>query len=222
MKKRSFTILAAAAFAVVGTAQHAAAIGLFTSYQAPLVQPYARCGEELSTANCTSNLDFTSPWTFSAGAIEIDDSTISLRLDDMQLRSGESCPVSGDCRCWNSPYAADNCIDTTNCSAPNNHCGPNGNNSADNNWATIAVYLQNFAEGHPFQSPYVDHIRRDAPCYFTVSFDVTNTSTNKNRQINQTVAAYSTNCAYGSIQNAEIRHVEVLDKEGNVMAVTSF
>jgi hypothetical protein len=80
------------ACAVLVVATQAWALSLTNSFKAPLTTPYVECGSETTTTDCTTgSMELDSPWTFSAGTIEIDDNEVSLRLDDIQLRDGLAC-----------------------------------------------------------------------------------------------------------------------------------
>lgn len=104
--KRFGAGVVATAFVVFAIATQARAISLATSFKAPLTTPYVACGSETSTTDCTSgSMELDSPWTFSAGTIEIDDDEVSLRLDNIQLRDGVDCDTemgSTACGCWDS------------------------------------------------------------------------------------------------------------------------
>ncbi len=220
----------ASALLLLAWAGNAHALNQTSSLTVPLIDPYPLCGADTDTSGtCPSAQDdLRSPWTFSQGTLKIESNQISLRLDDIQLRPSfqlfgmepvapaETCPTSGACRCWNSTSSDDNCTDTSNCSSPNNHCGPNGNNTADNNWATVVLYLQNYVPNSFTNGTNV------VRCTQTYSFDLVASGTsNQNRQVNQSVStAVAGACGFGyKGGRAEIRRVEVLDGQGNVVAV---
>jgi len=55
-----------------------------------------------------------------------------------------------------------------------------------------------------------------------IDFDLKNTSSNRNRQVNQTVTAIIDGCGvFSAAHGVEIRHVEVKDKWGNRVAMIS-
>jgi hypothetical protein len=108
-----------------------------SSYKAPLTQPYDVCNVEDSTTNCTASYSPISPWTFSAGTVEVDETQISLRLDDIKLWWNKSCSdVSSDstaCKCWGdvNEYCTtnDGCEEATDCGpsyAQDNYLGLRG------------------------------------------------------------------------------------------------
>lgn len=200
---------------LISSTNDALAISLATSFKAPLTTPYVECGSETSTTDCTSgSMELDSPWTFSAGTIEIDDDEVSLRLDDIQLRDGIDCSTeigSTACGCWDSNSG--NCATDANCYTPD-QCGPGANGQSDNNYFVVHLYLQDL-----FDYGGTTKIRRDTNCHPTINFDLVHTSTNKNRQVNQTVSVNIDGCGvFSDAHGVEIRHVEVRDKWGNMVA----
>jgi len=196
----------------------AAAISLATSFKAPLTTPYVECGSEKSTTDCTSgSMDLDSPWTFAAGTIEIDDDEVSLRLDDIRIRDGVNCTTSMGstaCACWDNNSG--NCSVDADCSAPN-HCGPAENTVTDNNYFIAYIYMQDLYDYFG-----TTKIRRDTNCHPVVYFDVTHASGNHNRQVNQTVTVDIDGCGmFSEAHGVEIRHVEIKDKWGNIVAKTT-
>ncbi len=216
MKRITAQVLVAAVVLLLGSIPDARAISHSTAFKAPLTSPYERCGEELSTTNCTANLDLVSPWTFDQGTVEIDDSEVSLRLDGLRLASGKECATDvGDlnaCNCWNDQFGE--CVDDTDCSPPTSYCGPNADNTTDNNFFTVFIYLQDFAEAYGG-----DVIRRLTNCHPEIPFDIKNVSGDRNKTVNQTVSVSIESCGIASLAHGvEIRHVEVKDAYGNVVA----
>ena len=210
-------VLLATTFAVLGIATQARAISLSTAFKAPLTTPYVVCGTEQSTTDCTTgSMELDSPWRFSAGTIEIDDNEVSLRLDDLQLADGLDCDVdvaSGACNCWDDPN--NTCGDDTDCLGTE-ECGPMGNVTTDNNYFKVKIFMQDrFEYGGP------QKIRRDTNCHPEVNFDLKAVNPgNMNRQVNQTVTVNIESCGLSSeAHGVEIRHVEVLDKWGNRVAM---
>lgn len=203
-----------------GASRESRAATLTNSFKAPLTTPYVECNEETSTSDCTSgSMELDSPWTFSAGTIEIDEDEVSLRLDDLQLRSGLTCAAdvgsSAACACWNNNSGT--CSDSGGCNSPD-ECGPAGNTGADNNYFIVSIYLQDYFQ----YGGGAAKIRRDINCHPTVNFDLVNTGTNKNRQVNQTVAVSIDSCGVNSeAHGVEIRHIEINDKYGNRVARVS-
>lgn len=208
-----------ASIALVALPVSSHALSLASSYKAPLTQPYDVCNVEDSTTDCTASYSPLSPWTFAAGTVEIDDTQVSLRLDDIKLWDTKSCSdVSGDstaCKCWNDVGAS--CTNNAGCGGAT-ECGPSTSHS---DYFTVRVYLQNY-----YDNPWggSDHLRRGSTCYVEADFDVVSTSGNRNRQVNSTITQAGgtapENCGYQSDSNLpEVRHVEVVDKFGNIVAV---
>jgi hypothetical protein len=216
--KRFGAGLVVTVFVVFAIATQARAISLATSFKAPLTTPYVACGSETSTTDCTSgSMELDSPWTFSAGTIEIDDDEVSLRLDNIQLRDGVDCDTemgSTACGCWDSNSG--NCGTDADCTTPD-ECGPAANGATDNNYFVVHLYMQDLYEYFG-----TTKIRRDVNCHPTINFDLTHQTGNRNRQVNQTVSISVDSCGvFSEAHGVEIRHVEVKDKWGNMVAKTS-
>ncbi len=204
-------------------AQTSYAISLANSYKVALTMPYAECQtDDTSTTDCTTgSMDLQSIWVFSAGTLEIDDDEVSLRLDDLELRSGLTCTgVYGnttECSCWdtnNSVQAP--CDDYADCSG-GDRCGPTSWNDSDNDWFHVDIYMQ---DGYHYGG--TDKIRRDTNCNYSIDFDVKNVSNNRNRQVNQTISANIHMCGfYNRSLGGEIRDVVVYDRDDNILAVAT-
>jgi len=209
------------AFAVLVVATQAWAISLATSFRAPLTTPYVECGAEQSTTDCTTgSMELNSPWTFSAGTIEIDDTEISLRIDDLRLADGLDCDAdvaSGACNCWDNNSGT--CTDDSDCDTPD-RCGPRGSAvGTDNNYFVVKLFMQD-------KFTYTGmgtYIRRNVNCYREIDFDLKDINgSNQNRQVNQTISTSIEGCGVGSdAHGVEIRHVVVEDKYGNIVAKVS-
>lgn len=217
MRNSAWMMLVAAGMVLLSSTQDVHAISLATSFRAPLTTPYVVCGTEQSTSDCTNgSMELDSPWTFTAGTIEIDDNEVSLRLDDIQLVDGLDCDVdvgSGACNCWNDPNGT--CTDDEGCEEGTEECGPRGNNTADNNYFKVKIFLQD-----KYSYGGTEKIRRDVNCHPEVYFDLKAVTGNMNRQVNDTQTVNIDGCGVNSgAQGAEIRHVEVLDKYNNRVAM---
>jgi len=204
--------------ALVAMPRLASALSFTNAFKAPLTTPYVECGTELATTDCTSgSMELASPWTFSRGAIEIDDDEVSLRLDDLQIRPGLNCDTDvglNACNCWDNNSG--NC--TTTCTAPNK-CGPDGSvDGADNNYFVVKIFMQD-----KYDYFGTEKIRRDTNCHPEIQFDLKNINgSNQNRQVNQTVSTIIEGCGvFSSAHGVEIRHVVVEDKHGNIVAKVS-
>jgi len=172
----------------------------------------------------------TSPWTFSQGTVEFGDGTFGLRLDDIELQDGEECPGapnSGNCQCWNTTVPCDSKSD---CGAtePNNHCGPNS--EAGDEYFKVEVYRQGqngvYLWPPPPQDPLYpeEGVRRDGGCKSLAGFKLKHTGSNKNRQVNKTYsnAVGADDCsifAPSDVPVSQVRHIQVLDQFGAVVAV---
>lgn len=216
MTKSNRTVFVAAGMLLLISTLDAHAISLATSFKAPLTTPYVVCGTEQSTSDCTSgSMELDSPWTFTAGTIEIDDNEVSLRLDNIQLADGLDCDVdvgSGACNCWDDPN--DSCASDANCEGTE-ECGPRGNNTADNNYFKVKIFMQD-----KYEYGATEKIRRDVNCHPEVYFDLKAVTGNMNRQVNDTQTVNIDGCGVNSeAHGVEIRHVEVLDKFGNRVAM---
>ena len=172
----------------------AQAVGNTTKYHVPLTTPYPACNDESdSTGYCDQAADIvlTSPWTFDQGAIVIDYDEVGLRLDNIRLRTGLTCT---------GVFGSDDYCMCWDDSSSNADCDTDdecGGNQGTN------------------------RIRRGSSCYVEVNFDVKASNSNKNRQVNQSVSR-TLNCGYmSSSPGPEIRHVEVLDAHGNLVAVAT-
>ena len=198
---------------------HAVAATLTSSFKAPLTVPYAECGTETSTSDCTTgSMELTSPWTFSAGTIEIDENEVSLRLDDIELRPGLTCTedVGGStrCNCWDDDNGY--CEDEEDCNSGTAPCGPAGYlNSGDTDYFIVYIYMQDL-----FSYGGTTKIRRDINCHPVVYFDLkNNVNTNQNRQVNATQTVDIDGCGINSeAHGVEIRHIEIKDKWGHLVA----
>ncbi len=143
-----------------------------------------------------------------------------MRLDALDLRPGLDCTTEfgskDECACWDTDGVQAPCDDYTECSGGDG-CGPASWDESDNDRFTVKIWLQD-----KYDYLGTEKIRRDTNCNWTVDFDVKKSSGNKNRQVNQTVSTSIDNCGVNSgALGGEIRHIEVLDSNGDIVAVTT-
>jgi len=199
----------------------AGAISHANKLKAPLAEALPRCLDDFVNDDYCDQagaLDLDSPWQWSQGTVVWGGGVAGLRLDDIELKPGESCPVAGTCRCWQTGKL---CTDVTDCDTggafpDEEHCGPSG---TEEDIFSVEIYMQGVAR-QGFGIP-TSRVRRDVTCSQTIGFTPKNSGQQQNRRIDSQVSAVTECRIYWQAgdPHSQIRLIEVRDNADNVLGV---